>query len=74
MFQYNTIVFKIDFQEVLELLGVTRGSISITLEIIVYQKLFIIMQLMQFTIFFTQSWYASLFGKQMQGFKNIFTH
>lgn len=57
MFQYNTTVFEIDFQEVLELLGVTRGSISITLglQIFVYQKLFIIMLLMRiYNIFHTK--------------------
>lgn len=31
MFQHNTAFFDIDIKNVLELLGVTRGSISITL-------------------------------------------
>lgn len=79
MLQHNTAFFYIDIQNVLELLGVTRGSISITLgrQILVTKSCSLFtMHLMQIYVifFFTQSWYLWLLvfeKKQMRGFKNI---
>lgn len=79
MLQHNTAFFYIDIQNVLEFLGVTRGSISITLgrQILVTKSCSLFtMHLMQIYVifFFTQSWYLWLLvfeKKQMRGFKNI---
>lgn len=66
MFQHNTAFFDIDIQNVLELLGDTRRSISITLgqQILVTKSCSLLtMHLMQIYViffFFTQSWYLCL--------------
>lgn len=78
MLQHNTAFFYIDIQHVLELLGVTRGSISITLgrQILVTKSCSLFtMHLMQiYVIFFLRK--VGIFGylylkKPMRGFKNI---